>query len=126
METCKNCDNTYYRNGDGVQLCRRNALETELIAKAENHAEKGCRHFVPIDPESIVPAIVQARWSEELKLNRITGWRTLAQLCASIALKAEAARPCSPLADVMKAKAEEAKRYMLALQPEREECHGNA
>lgn len=123
METCKNCDNPYY-DRNNVQRCRRNALETELIALADNHAEKGCKYFVPIDPESIVPAIVQARWAEETKLNTLMGWRSISHLCASIALKAEAARPCSPLADVMRAKAKEAHNNMLALQPRREVCHG--
>lgn len=73
----------------------------------------------------VIPAIVQQRWDEELQRNRYTGWRSIAQLCASIAINAELARPHSPLADVMAAKAKEAHANMLKLMP-REECHANA
>lgn len=71
-----------------------------------------------------IPVIVKKRWEEELKLNRYTGWRSIAQWCASIAINAEIAVPFSPFADLMATKAKEAHQNMLAAM--RGDKHANA
>lgn len=121
MKTCTACRLPYHDN-NGVERCRISSLKTALEASVENHAVKGCRNFEP--SAVVVPQIVAQRWDEELTRNRIAGWRTLAQMCAGIAIQAERARPHSPLADLMAAKAKEAHQNMLKLNPE--PCHGNA
>lgn len=121
---CNNCANVYHDN-DGLKRCRQSGLGTELILKAEDFMSILCRYHIPV-PESLIPIIVRQRWDEEMRLNRLTGWRTLSQLCSSIAINAERYQPGSRLAKIMADKAEEAYQRMAALQPKIEEKDGNA
>lgn len=117
MNTCSACRHTYH-DDKRVERCRLSALETERESRAMSAS--GCKTFALA--AVAVPKIVQQRWNEEAGRSSYTGWRSLAQLCASIAIQAERARPHSPLADLMAAKAKEAHGHMLALQP-KEEFH---
>lgn len=115
MNTCATCMHPY-RDAQQIERCRISGSIAELEAITNNHAENGCNHFEPV--ENLMPVIAQMRWEEETRRNRYTGWRSLAQFCASVAINAEIANPHSRLADLMAAKAKQAHQNMLALRPE--------
>lgn len=110
MNTCSACLHPY-NDIQGVKRCRLSGLMTEL--EAREMPASGCKTFVPAE-------IVRQRLVEACANPSIPRWRSLSQLCASIAMEVERVHPNSPLVDLIVAMAKEAHGRSLAMHPKEE------